>query len=486
MPSGNLEIVHDFSAVTNKVIITIAENSNPAAEVAPRVVLNAPHTAGDVTIFENLRLVLHRIKCYESSDGVTLETLLHSWTVQAKKTKPVVRRYFYRVDGGRTNVTDNTGTEVWSDPVSTETQVVDERLSDAIQIIILSEGGGLRQEGINYQLLNGGGWVLLNGEQFSQDEKWTVIAIWDVDVVEGGSTTSSDTDIHEVDADGDFDNTYYSKENIAGGSADVLTTTFPDFALIPSKTKAKFSTYTGSQKVWVLQFANGNTVRYQDEDRNQIRLGKDELIELFWKTDDTGTVKCYVKEERTGYEKVGQRVLVDRWDFTNGKNGNKILLDGTQYSINGIIQRLYDEHISKLAKTVTFAEWNSDPNNQHYYAVDLVGGNVIVPKDLNMHYRALKTFDGNNGDTGLYTPDKLQDHRHSQSIGTIPSTIWGRLLTTLIGAGLQIGRYNGLMGNTQGGTDLTSSPCETDGSDYLPVSDETTVKAVRQYAAVYI
>jgi hypothetical protein len=466
MPSGHIEILHDFTTITHKVIVTIAENSNPNAEVAPRVVLDAPHIAGTVTLFSNLRLVLHRLKFYESTDGVTLETLLHAWTVQANKSKQVVVPYYYIVDRGNSGVNPN-----YSDPVSGQSQVIDERWADASEVVILSEGGGLRQPGESYNILAGGGWELLNGEQFSSEEKWTILAIYDVDVVEnspGGAT--SDEDINEISANGNFDNTYYSKTNVAKFVGASGNTSFPAFSTIPSKTKATFSAFTGAQRQWILQFSAGDTVRYNGQDKNRIVLGKDEWIELFWKLDTvSGDVICYAKGN-TGHHRVGQRVFVDRWDFVSGNNGNKILCDGTQYNISDL-QRAYDDHVNILpaGQVVTEVQWQADPTKQHYWAIDAVAQKIRAPKDIDMHYRALKTNDGANGVPGLYTPDDIKAHTHDTDI---PS----RNLQNDSSVGPDL---TGPDGGATGGSKRTFTSKSTGGA-------ETAVKAVRQYAAVYI
>jgi hypothetical protein len=470
MPTGNLEILHDFSAVTNKVIVVIYENSNLAAEI-DRAVLNAPHIAGDVTIFDNLRLVLHRVKCYESTDGVTLQTLLHSWTVQVKKTKTVVKPFFYTVGGNRTNITESTGSEVWADPIADDSSIVDERLASASSVVLFSEGGVLRHPNINYQLKLTGGWDLIGGETFSDVEKWTAIASFDVNVVEDGSSSSQQDDINIITASADFDDTYYSKNNVAAFSSAIGTTTFPDFNLIPSGTKARFSTYSGSQRYWKFQFASGNTVRLNDEDKNVLYLRKNQHVELFWKVDSvSGDVKCYITDSFLEVEKIGMRVLVDRWDFANGHNGNKILLDGTQYNLSDY-PGFDEDHLQKLdpSQIVTTTQWTGDTTKQHCYAVDRLGGVFIVPKDQDMHYRALTTFDGVNGMPGAYTPDAIK--QTSGSID-IPS--------------------RDLKNDGTTGPDLTgpdggaSSGSKRTFSFTIGTSPENTVKAVRLYAAVYI
>lgn len=473
---GNLEIVHDFSTITNKVIITIAENSNPSAEI-DRAVLNAPHTAGEVTIFDNLNLVLHRVKCYESTDGTTLESLLHSWTVQVKKSTQIVKVFQYEVGRGNSGTDPN-----WSDPVAETSSLIDERLSGADKVVLLREGGGLVHENVDYTLKAGGGWDFINGETFSEGEKWTAIATYTVDVTSESSAVATGEDVHVVDTDEDFDTTYYSKNNVADFSGTIGTTTFPAFSLIPNKTKARFSAYTGSQRYWKLQFNAGDTARFNGEDKNVIYLRKNQHIELFFKDG-----VCYVTYFNSNNIEPGKRELLDRWDFATGNNNSRILLDGSQYSLADY-PGFDEDFLSKLAPSqiVTASDWNSDTTKQHYYAIDRVLGIFKVPKDQDMHYRGLKTFDGANGQPGLYTPDAMIDHKHSGTLGTLVSSLWGRLTLLIVGSSTTIGRYNGTMANNQGGVDLTSSPVKTDGSGYVTVGTETAVKAVRQYAAVYI
>jgi hypothetical protein len=145
---------------------------------------------------------------------------------------------------------------------------------------------------------------------------------------------------------------------------------------------------------------------------------------------------------------------------------DQVLLDGTQYAIDEM-PGLYYDHIDKLApaQIVTIAEWNSDTTKQHFYAVDLLGGVFKVPKDLDMHYRALKTNDGANGMPGAYTPDTVK----------VPDGVQGVK---------QTGQ------NTAKGTldNITTPGHQFDLTEPFDISTgtETAEKAVRQYAAVYI
>jgi hypothetical protein len=465
MPSGNIQIHHDFSAVAQKVIIVIYENSNLGAEI-DRAVLDTPHIAGTVTIFDNLNLVLHRVKCHQSSDGVTLETLLHSWTVQAKRISPVSKPFWYKVDRGSSGVNPD-----WSDPISGHNSVIDTRWSDADNVVLSKDGGAELAPGVHYNLLPGGGWSLKPGDVFSADEWWTAIAFWNVAVVDSGTGAAGQSGIHVVEDDGDFNSTYFNKKNIAAFTGEIGTTDFPAFSTIANKVGARFSTYTGAQRYWVLQFSAGDTVRYKGEDKNVIWLGKGEYIELFWDTDPvSGLVKGYVVDsDGIGYGSVGQRLLVDRWDV-GGNNGNLFLLDGTQYDIADV-PRIYHEHVEKLpaGQVVTEAVWQADLNKRHFYAVDALAGKVRFPDDRNMYYRGLAIVDG-SVPAGTYEADMVGPHVHPVK----------RAQTAFTGVN------DGAAAGSNGIIDGTILTGTTGSINASGMGAETRVKTVRQYAVVYI
>ena len=232
-----LGIVTDFSSVAQDVIVVWYLNSNPTAEVS-RLVKTAAHAAGDVVTIENLDTVTYIFKFYETADGVTFGTLLSSWSVQVKSNEQTVTPYEYVVGRGEDY-----------DPETGGTQINDTRLQGADSILVFSSVG-LRQSW-EYSILPDGGIELsIAGDVFAEDEKWTIVAVRKVES-SGSSTPPSGGGIggiNKISADADFDSSYYSKKNVANFSATIGSTSFPAFATIPNGTKARFSTFTGSQR----------------------------------------------------------------------------------------------------------------------------------------------------------------------------------------------------------------------------------------------
>jgi hypothetical protein len=415
----DVEIQHNFSTITEKVIAIWYENSNPAAEIG-RTVLNTPHIDGDVLIVPNLNNVIHRFKFYQSDDGVSLGNLLHTWAVKAKDSTQLFKVYHYVVDRG------NTGADpFWSDPIGNGDTLSDGRLKGAQEVVILADGGTAPLDSSEYDLLADGGFTLNGGRLFANLEKWTVIALFSVAASGDGSGPSpvSSTAINIVSENGDFDASFYSKDNIAGFSEDVGSTVFPAFATIPSGTRANFSTYSGDQKFWSLVFSDGDQVRFRGRLMDAIHLGVSESIELFF---DSGN--CYVLEYHGDYPQVGKR------DFADILGPNQLLRDGAIYDIIDY-PRIVD-FINQLPAAQVIgvqATWIAADANKHKWYYNEGAGKFGVPNDANMHLRALKTFNGvadplrvgsdgalggaNSNIPGAFQDDDNKQHSHRVNTG---------------------------------------------------------------------
>lgn len=126
--------------------------------------------------------------------------------------------------------------------------------------------------------------------------------------------------------------------------------------------------------------------------------------------------------------------------------------------------RLY-EYVVNLppAQVCNFADWATG-NNKYLYSLANVDGDFHVPDR-----RGLTTKSTNTGVAGEFEDWQMVDHRHEQTIGTLPSTIFGRgLIARLLG--LYDGSSSGII------SDLTSSPRTTAGAEFPSANFGTEVK----------
>ena len=273
-------IKHNFTAVAQDVIAVWYENSAPSAEI-DRLLIEAPHTEQGFTA-DNLNPVMHQFKFYQSSDGVTLETLLVTLDIDASIYNEVSTQTFqYVVDRGQSGTTP-----AWSDPVSNTTDLTDERLDgySKSEMNVVFRAFGPRLD-IEYDLYSGGGISLKDGEQFSSGDALFISIYKNVATQAAQGTTSTTgaefTGVSVINTNVDFDTDLYNKLIIADFSGTSGKVDFPALSLIPNNTKAVFNTHGGSQKYLTLQFEAGDTVNFLGEAKNAIYLAKGEELRLF-------------------------------------------------------------------------------------------------------------------------------------------------------------------------------------------------------------
>lgn len=396
-------IKHTFPGITDYLLVIWFENTNRTAEVG-RQVYPPGQSAGqaggiNVTSPAGLNADVYTFEFWQSTDGTTKNTLLDSWSVDASITGDI-QKFDYVVDRGQSGTNPN-----WSDPNNGDTSLNDQRLKNADSLLVFSAGVGLRLSS-DYNILTTGGISLNNGETFQSGDKWSILCIFKVQQQSPPvSGTTVYTDVNPVSINANFDSSYYGKNNLAAFTSKIGTTTFPAFALIPNRTKARFSTFGGSQRYWCLQFSGTDSVQFNGANKNRIWLGKNEIIELMF-LNGTG----YVLDYKGDYNRIGEvidgRVL----------QPNCIFEDGTEYTFQEA-GRFYDDFVSQLPseQTVSYSQWGQ-PQTINYivqtlntlqtviqtktvypykgkYAIDTVNQKFKVPDRRGMGIRPLKIID---------------------------------------------------------------------------------------------
>jgi hypothetical protein len=137
--------------------------------------------------------------------------------------------------------------------------------------------------------------------------------------------------------------------------------------------------------------------------------------------------------------------------------------------------RLY-EYVLNLppSQVCNFADWNTG-NNKYLYSLANIDGDFHVPDR-----RGLSSKNTNAGPAGVFEDWATIEHKHEQTIGTIPSTIFGRGLI-----GRLIGNYNGL-GTSGTISDLTSIQRNINGTEVSTANLSTEVKVKSIFNNQYV
>lgn len=410
---------YNFSTYTSQIIGAWYRNDDPNAEIGSIVIDGTVVPKIGSFLVDNLDPVFYIFRWYESSNGVDRDSLIFFDYVEAKgETSYAIKLYHYKVDRGLTGGTIGTG-NYYTDPVAGATEVVDERLSGT-NFYISHRGTDFRERG-TYWDADSTGWHLLGLETFVEGDEWTAIVSTQQAVASPGTGGGGGFGIKEISADDNFDTTYFSKNIVALGAANI-SLSFDDFSLI-ADFKARFNTLSFDGNYFTLLFTAGNSVHFLGEDVDRIALRPDSILELqkigpnVYVTDYTGRI-----EEAGSFVFPADRIL-----------RGTLPANGQEYDIadfQDLIDRL------PVSKQVDYATWdqtatygggNSGTVERTYYknrarfAVDPIAGKFKVPDVRDYSFKALKYYD-NTADANMFdnsvnaiTPTRIERHQHELS-----------------------------------------------------------------------
>lgn len=419
---ATIQVFYDFTSRPKRIIAAWYEHSNPTAEAGSVELVDKE----DVLVIEGVNPVVYSIKFFESTNGVVRDALIGSCFVDASQSAgSTVEWYEYKVGG--------TGTY---DPAAWQSVLSDPRLKGE-DYKIFKEGYGIPLPEDEY-IVNTDGGFTLSSDQFADGARWAVQLIRKTAAPTTTTTSTSDFNTVKVVVSSELLNdSYYRKNNVAGFSSLIGSTTFPSFSTIPNGTKLRFSTHSGAQRYWKLQFATGETISIEGEGRNVIWLAKGEVLELLF-IDGAG----YVTNDYEGYKRLG--------DLIPGRiiKPGTIAAIGTEYNYDDL-GRFYTDFIAKLDPTqiVDFATWGQSQtvniagvNYTKYpykgkFAIDDINRKCKVPDHRNMSVKYLQNFDGtpdaawlSNGIGGLQTEQLLQHGHRVNTTGNQSGVNPGRAL----------------------------------------------------------
>ncbi len=397
----------NFTGVASPYIIAVlTEHSAPLAEVDRQVFT----VFDNADTFENLNPVLHRIRYYESADGTALGNLLIGASIDATiYNEPGIEIITFLVDGGRG--------APYFDPVAGSDTYANVNLDGALYSVYV-EGLGLVDPSY-YDQYTGGGFQWNNGRTWAGGERGQVIKYLTVSTTPVSIVAKPYTDIVEFDADFTFGSTHYNKFFRTDYSGTAGQVTFPAHATVTNLVKAKFSTHGGNQNYLTLKFNGSETVKFFNQNVNEIHLAKGEEIELGW---NAGV--CFVIDYKGNYPLRGG-VLMSYDEKAYGP----FLIAHTD---TGVLSKadypgLYDYVLGlPVGVACDLADWNTSATvngktkypNRSRYGLDSIAEEFRVPHLANLGVRFLKASgvtdtERVNDVPGGYQDDMYLAHTHT-------------------------------------------------------------------------
>lgn len=430
---GNLKLRFNIQGETNYVIVRWFKNSSPLTQatglvdgvLVDQVVYPAPHSEESLLIDE-LDPVMHLVRWYRSIDGVNPDLELIKLSGDAgSRSEYSVTRFEYVVDRGYTNeVPVNTGTQVWSDPVSNTIELRDERLANGKYEVVEQGTGPLLESYYVDRTDDGGGfdWTVPD-KVFQEGGVYFVYLHNRIDNVDGsgsgsGSGTGSSTgNIILIEDDEDFTGAMMGKTLVASYSDFMKTLTIPNLLLVADGYVdiITHSLKEATQQYLKVQFDAGDTVDMLGDEYNIIYLGQGEDMRLQFKNNI-----CYMLKVPKGYERLGQRIYGDVVEK------NTVLRIGTQFTQPNQ-PRLMQWIDMKGVPTVSEATWatlvlsdgvNEQINRGKFARNDVGDGTIRVPDDRDTALISLKYTDATvdsermSQGAGSFQQNRFKSHTH--------------------------------------------------------------------------
>lgn len=275
------------------------EKDDPLSEVYRSDVLTTPHTQRNITI-DDLNPVMHIVQLWTTTDNVNLDALIGSCDIDASIANELTFGYIQFVVG-RGNL------EPEYDPAPWQGQYANPDL-DGKTYLVFKEGVGPLKWGIDIQTIEGGGFEFINGQEFGDEEGYTV----QYSNISSSSSSSSGrsypADIIEITEDTEFGSEHYNNLLEVNGDVEggIITINIASLDAVPNNTKFGINTHNGKQRYVTLQLDSGRYCQINGEQENAVYIGKAEE----WTFIKKGSYLRVVSGGDSA-NKVGQRVFAD-------------------------------------------------------------------------------------------------------------------------------------------------------------------------------
>lgn len=284
---GQVSITGSLRIVGREVLYPLAEVYN---ELYP-----APHPTVRNIVIDGLNPVMHYFDFYETNDPMVQGTLLATFTIDVGLISTTAFEFLeFIVNGPDVD-----------DPAADQPNYVNTDLEGA-DYIVTQRGVGPRSFDDEIQLLAGGGFTLLNGETFVNQDRWFITVAKTITVATNVVSRGIFIDIKEISADKTIDTTDYNKQLEIIGAGTIRTLTFPLLGSIPEDVIFGINTHYTTVRYTAIQLQPGEVMRFMGSERNVAWLGKNETLILEKKN---GVLKVLSYEG--DYKRVGEKVKSD-------------------------------------------------------------------------------------------------------------------------------------------------------------------------------
>jgi hypothetical protein len=443
----NLSLSPATSITANYLVVAIYEATSPTV-VADFQTFAAPHVASRNISFTNVNNVPHYVKVYENTTATVGGTVRHQFLYNPWFKNAIIRDDLFLIANTTTGFASNNNGGSYTDTsLAGWTWSLERR------------GFGTMQRTVDYSWDSGTNtWALLatldNPTPNIQDGEIFVIHFQpQITTTNTPQSTSISlfSGVEIIDADTALDATIMGKAVQLAGATPFFTVTLPDLNLIQANRPLIFMSNEGSHVNASITAYAGQSIKWLNSTLTEVVVGQSEEIWLYkWVDPNDSSIMCWKVLHADGnFKTVGE--IVDIYKDSGVLNA---LYCAGQSISKSSYKRLWN-YVNGLdgSMLVSDANWSNVALNNKGKFADVDTNNFRLPQLYSTGF--LKSVNSASRKAGSFEDLQALDHQHIQTIGTLPSSIYGQ------GPNLaNKGNYDRV---GAGVTDLTSKPCDSSG-----------------------
>lgn len=351
--------------ITGNLRVIAREVANPLVEVA-NIIYTAPHPSIRNIIITGLNAKPHYFDFYETS-ATSGSSPIGTLIARHYQDLGLLNEYtvlFYEFIVGAT------GAPVEGDVDYTNTDLADLE-TDNIQVVQRSIGPRSWTDEIDFK--TGGGFTLLNGEKFSNDDRWFITAIKKSTVVTPPSISAVYSSVKIENSDFTIDSTYYNSLILLYATTGWVKATMPDLSTIPDLTKFTFNLQQGTATGLIIDIPNGTLYPINGIEDSKFYLRKYEVATFIVYQ---GTL--ILIDGKGNWDKVGHQVSFEA--RTDGVFTDKTTIQEVEQWIDIDDEpRLFYWYVNKLPSTYLATNFSSY-SELGKWAIDLPNNRFRTPE----------------------------------------------------------------------------------------------------------
>lgn len=356
--------------ITNNLRVIAREVANPTIEVA-NVIYTAPHPSIRNILITGLNPKTHYFDFYEttaSSGSSPIGTLLATFTIDIGLINQSTIEIIEFIVG-------DTGAPAHGDVnyVNTDLDGIDTSHIEVVQRSI-----GPRSWNDEISLYAGGGFTLLGGELFNQDDRWFLTVVKDETVAAPSGTANLFDDVKFITANTTINSTHYNNLLIMSAASGWTEVTFPNLSSIPNKTRFTFNTLDGTATGTKIIMGGTGIIQFNGSGETTFYLRRYEVVSFIVYS---GVLFLY--DGKGNWDRVGDQVIAEKsksnfTDETTLKEwGQWVDIDDEPRLFYWFVNKLPSDYLATSSAT-EFHKWYIDlPNNR--FRVPNSPGHLLSP-----------------------------------------------------------------------------------------------------------